>query len=154
LPFELREGDLFADEAIPALAHGCNCTGSMGRGIAVEFRTRWPEMYDAYRVECNEGRFRPGRVFVWEAPGKTIFNLGTQPVPGPSARPEYIEAAVREAVRAAETKAISVIGLPRIGAGLGGLSWDTVRHVLESVANKTHVLLAVYELPRSRAGDD
>jgi len=41
-------------------------------------------MYDAYRLECKVGRIRPGGVFVSEAPGKTIFNLGTQPPPGPA----------------------------------------------------------------------
>ena len=30
-------GDLF-DLALPALAHGCNCSGSMAGGIAVSFR--------------------------------------------------------------------------------------------------------------------
>jgi O-acetyl-ADP-ribose deacetylase (regulator of RNase III) len=123
----------------------------MGRGIAVEFRRRWPAMYDAYRLECKEGRLRPGGVFVWEAPGKTIFNLGTQPLPGPTARTEYIGAAVREAARLASAKSIAVIGMPRIGAGLGGLSWTAVQQQLESIASETEVLFAVYQRPTSNA---
>ena len=50
----------------------------MGRGIAVEFRRRWPAMFMAYRSECRERRFRPGHVFVWNA-GKlaVLCNYGS-----------------------------------------------------------------------------
>jgi O-acetyl-ADP-ribose deacetylase (regulator of RNase III) len=154
LPFEVRIGDLFEDASLSALAHGCNCAGSMGRGIAVEFRRRWPAMYQAYRRECREGRFRPGGVFVWEADDRTIFNLGTQPVPRPSAKLNYIEAAIREAVRIAESKVIPLIGMPRIGAGYGGLQWRDVRLLLESVGAESSVLLVVYELPASNTGEN
>jgi O-acetyl-ADP-ribose deacetylase (regulator of RNase III) len=154
LPFEVRIGDLFEDASLPALAHGCNCAGSMGRGIAVEFRQRWPAMYQAYRRECKEGRFRPGSVFVWEADEKTIFNLGTQPVPRPSAKLDYIEAALREAVRIAESKDIPVIGMPRVGAGYGGLQWADIRPVVESIAAESGVLLLVYELQASGAAQN
>jgi O-acetyl-ADP-ribose deacetylase (regulator of RNase III) len=145
LPLELRKGDLFADESLSALAHGCNCSGSMGRGIAVEFRKRWPAMYEAYRAECKAGRFRPGNVFVWDAPARTIFNLATQPSPGPSARLEFIDSSLNEAIRIAESRSISLIGMPRIGAGYGGLDWTAVKRILEAVGAKTEVVLAVYE---------
>lgn len=147
LPLDLREGDLFADETISALAHGCNCAGSMGRGIAVAFRTRWPAMYDAYRTECKAGRFRPGTVFVWDDPPRTIFNLATQPFPGPSARLEFIHDSLNEAVQIAESRSISLIGMPRIGAGYGGLRWTEVKRILDAVGAETKIVLAVYEGP-------
>jgi O-acetyl-ADP-ribose deacetylase (regulator of RNase III) len=149
MPIEYRVGDLFSDEGLPSLAHGCNCAGSMGRGIAVEFRRRWPAMYDAYRIECKEGRFQPGEVFVWNAADKTIFNLATQPVARPSARLEYIETALKKAVGVSVSRGITTIGMPRIGAGYGGLDWGEVRQVLEAIAGKTAVTLAVFERPVS-----
>ena len=149
MPIEFRVGDLFADKQLPSLAHGCNCAGSMGRGIAVEFRRRWPAMYDAYRKECKDGRFRPGDVFVWAAADQTIFNLATQPLPRPPARLEYVEASLRKAVRIAEERRIPLIGMPRIGAGYGGLEWPDVKAIIESIAVETPVVLAVYERPGS-----
>ena len=112
---------------------------------AVEFRKRWPAMYDAYRGECKAGRFRPGTVFVWNDPDVTIFNLATQPFPGPSARLEFIHDSLEEAVRIAESRAISLIGMPKIGAGHGGLEWTDVKRILDAVGAETDVLLAVYE---------
>jgi O-acetyl-ADP-ribose deacetylase (regulator of RNase III) len=118
----------------------------MGRGIAVEFRRRWPAMYLAYRQECLAGRFKPGGVFVWEAADKTIFNLATQSRPGPHARLDFIETSLTKAVRIAEELAVHLIAMPRIGAGYGGLDWSQVRKRLEKVAASTEVVLAVYEL--------
>ncbi len=71
-----RTGDLFSSDC-PALGQGVNTFGSMGAGIAVEFRRRWPAMYDAYRAACRTGRLRPGGIFVWEAPDRLIVNLAT-----------------------------------------------------------------------------
>lgn len=149
MPSAFRVGDLFSDPGLPALAHGCNCAGSMGRGIAVEFRRRWPDMYIAFHLECKAGRFRLGDVFVWDAADKTIFNLATQPLPRPSARLEYIDSSLRETVKIAEQRSIPVIGMPRIGAGYGGLSWRDVRRTIQAIGEDTGVVLAVYELPGS-----
>ncbi len=75
----------------------------------------------------------------------TIFNLATQPLPRPSARLEYVDASLRKAIRIAESIAIPVIGMPRIGAGYGGLQWTDVRRILEWAAAETGIILAVYE---------
>lgn len=104
-------------------------------------------MYDAYRTECREGRFQPGDVFVWEAADKTIFNLATQPLPRPSARLDYLSASLKKAVGIAASRSIRVIGMPRIGAGYGGLQWADVRSVIEAIAAGTGILLVIYELP-------
>jgi O-acetyl-ADP-ribose deacetylase (regulator of RNase III) len=111
---------------LPALGHGCNCAGAMGAGIAVVFRKRYPAMYREYRRRCAAGEFRPGDVFVWEAPDVVVYNLATQPVPGPTARLDAIEASVRAALADAEVRELPRLGIPRIGAGLGGLDWDDV----------------------------
>lgn len=130
----------------------CNCSGSMGRGIAVEFRKRWPAMYEAYRLECGSGRFQPGGVFVWKTALETIFNLATQLRPGTPARLEYIREAIRKAVSIAERESIPLIAMPRIGSGYGRLEWTDVLSVLQEIALLTSVELVVYELPGSQQG--
>ena len=67
-------GDLFANvHDVQAFAHGCNCQGSMGAGIAVTFRTRYPEMYEQYRALCkatprgfNISSIRASHLVSWE----------------------------------------------------------------------------------------
>src|SRR5262249_6706425 len=75
---EFVAGDLFANvHAAQAFAHGCNCQGSMGAGIAVGFRERYPTMYEQYRARCKaEPReFNLGDVWLWKAIRKPwVFN--------------------------------------------------------------------------------
>ena len=51
MPVEFASGELFANTYVAqAFAHGCNCQGVTGAGIAVGFRERYPEMYEQYRA--------------------------------------------------------------------------------------------------------
>src|SRR5579872_7145955 len=78
MPALFIKGDIFATEGLTAFGHGCNCAGAMGAGIAIEFKRRWPRMFDEYRARCEDGRFGLGDVFVWAEGPHTVYNLGTQ----------------------------------------------------------------------------
>jgi O-acetyl-ADP-ribose deacetylase (regulator of RNase III) len=82
MPIQFVAGDLFANRfGARALAHGCNCQGSMGAGIATGFRDRYPEMYTEYRRLCKAQprQFNPGDAWLWKAEGQPwVFNLATQ----------------------------------------------------------------------------
>ena len=140
---EYRTGDLFLQRDLRALAHGCNCAGAMGAGIAVGFKGRWPAMYRAYRERCADGSFSPGDVFVWEGPEVTVFNLGTQASWRVGATMDAVERAVLRMVAEAEVRGVEAVGMPRIAAGLGGLAWPDVDELLASVADRTIVRLVV-----------
>ena len=54
MPMVFVSGDLFDNaHGVRAFAHGCNCQGSMGAGVAKTFRARYPEMYEEYRRRCK-----------------------------------------------------------------------------------------------------
>ena len=82
MPIQYVSGDLFENVyEVQAFAHGCNCQGAMGAGIATGFRERYPEMYAQYLAMCKAEprQFNLGDVFLWREQGKpSVFNLGTQ----------------------------------------------------------------------------
>lgn len=140
------EGDLF-ESKLEALAHGCNCQGAMGKGIALRFRSKFPRMYAWYKQQCSILRFTLGNVQVWdrEPNGPIIFNLATQERWGQQANIIAIERSMRGMCKYAMEHKISKIGLPRIGAGLGGLPWEQVKEVMINVSNSyPEVELVVY----------
>lgn len=142
-------GDLFTTPDLDALAHGVNCKGAMGAGIAVEFKKRWPEMARKYRTQCygntRGGPLKPGGFYAWRSPdGLWILNLATQDKPGPFATLRWIESSLTLALGQFNER---TIGLPRIGCGIGGLAWDQVRDLLSFIGDKTSNHLVVVSRP-------
>jgi O-acetyl-ADP-ribose deacetylase (regulator of RNase III) len=150
MPIEFVSGDLFVNRfQAQALAHGCNCQGSMGAGIATGFRARYPAMFAEYRRRCKaEPRaFNLGDAWLWQADGQPwVFNLGTQEgVWRARASYEAIETALRSMRKQADSEVITRIAMPRVGAGYGGLSWKKMRAIIENVFADWSGMLYVYE---------
>lgn len=140
-------GDIFETEENIALAHGCNCAGAMGKGIAVAFKDRWPEMYQTYKGQCATGEFSPGDVFVWRDPDsdRIIFNLGTQRTWRTKALIEDIETSVENMLQRASELEVTYIAMPLIGAGLGRLPDEKVKEVLVAHSRIFPIQLIVCE---------
>ena len=130
----IPEGDIFEVENVHSYAHGCNCAGAMGRGIAAQFKERYPAMYKEYYRLCKEGKFRPGDVYDYDYGNGHIYNLGTQETWQTKAKLEYIADALEKMLTLAEKDQVSAIALPAIGAGLGGLKWEDVKVTIKDVA--------------------
>ena len=52
----IEKGDIFRIEGVSSYAHGCNCAGAMGKGIAVQFKDKYPDMYLEYKLLCKENK--------------------------------------------------------------------------------------------------
>jgi O-acetyl-ADP-ribose deacetylase (regulator of RNase III) len=145
MPAVFLKGDLFATPGLHAFAHGCNCAGAMGAGVAIEFRRRWPRMYDEYVARCADGRFALGDVFPWSEGEDTVYNLGTQAHWRKKAQRSALSKSVGRMTELAQNAGIDRVGLPRIGAGLGGLDWVRVNRILTEIGGETTVTLMVFE---------
>lgn len=146
MPIAFVSGDLFTDPSLDALAHGCNCAGAMGKGIALQFKRRFPAMYSEYRRRCAAGQFSLGDVFEWNANSILVFNLATQRTWRTKADLWAVEAAVSRMTTRATDLGIHRVGLPRIAAGLGGLDWaGQVRPLLQQIGDNAKVHLEVFE---------
>jgi O-acetyl-ADP-ribose deacetylase (regulator of RNase III) len=156
MSIEFVTGDLFAlttgENRVGALAHGVNCRGVMGSGIAPIFKARWPEMYEQYRHECARGDLTLGGMFAWQTPGgRWIYNLASQDRPGADARLDAVESSVKAALVHAEMFEVDSIAMPRIGAGIGGLDWSDVKALLVDLATEWSTRLVVVSLPGAPA---
>jgi len=145
MPITFCSGDIFETDTMVALAHGCNCAGAMGKGIAVAFKHNWPEMYQLYKSQCESGEFGLGDVFRWhdESSGRVIYNLGTQRTWKTNATLKAIEQSTANMLQQAEDTNTPEIAMPMIGAGLGGLAADDVKTVLDRLASDSQIRLLV-----------
>jgi O-acetyl-ADP-ribose deacetylase (regulator of RNase III) len=128
-------GDLLSatPDELDAIAHGCNCQGVMGAGIAKAVRAAYgEEMFQAYEAECALGIFKPGSVQVYTQilNRPILFNLAIQDQPGANARYLYVAQAIQSMVASALPGVVTRIGIPKIGAGIGGLKWEITEEVI------------------------
>lgn len=130
------KGDLFAGK-VDLIAHGCNCRGGFGSGVAYTMAKRYPKARDYYLDKFDEDGWRLGEVqFVLQWDGKWVANCATQD----SYFPRNVNHADYPAIRTAMTKVKEfakskslTIGIPKIGAGLAGGDWNVIEGILKEV---------------------
>ena len=120
------------DSPAQALVNPVNTVGVMGRGIALEFRQRYPEMYYEYRQLCRTGKLRIGQLYVYHSQDRIIVNFPTKDHWHNHSRVAYIQAGLTEFVRSYIQYDINSVSFPQLGCGLGGLDWkQQVQPVME-----------------------
>jgi len=140
-------GEMFTNEnRARAFAHNCNCEGVMNTQLAVQFRNRYPKMYEEYRRMCEAEEYKPGDVFLWQArDGMWVFNVATMEDRFLKlANRKTLEKAFREMRKQAEENSIESIAMPPLGEGIGGLYWGRTRRLLERAFKGWDGTLYVY----------
>lgn len=127
-----KSGNLF-DAPVEALVNAVNCEGVMGKGLALTFKNRFPEMFTSYAETCRKGDLRPGELHCFQSPGKPwVINFPTKDRWRNPSRLEYIESALPRLVAFVQHHGIRSIAIPALGCGLGGLKWDDVKPRIEA----------------------
>lgn len=144
-----RHGDIFSDGA-EAIVNTVNCVGVMGRGIALQFKNRYPDNFFAYAAACRDGRVNPGKMFVFPtgraANPRYVINFPTKRHWRGKSVIADIRAGLRDLVTVIHDKHIRSIALPPLGCGLGGLDWGMVKKtIVEALAPLEEVEVRVYE---------
>lgn len=130
MSYTVTQGDLLRAEA-DAIVNAVNCVGVMGKGIALQFKRKWPENFKAYKRACDAGEVRPGKVHVHEL-GKLagrphfIVNFPTKDHWRGDSKIEFVEEGLHDLVRLVKDARIRSIAIPALGCGNGGLDWAEV----------------------------
>jgi hypothetical protein len=64
------------DTPADAYVNTINCVGVMGAGIALEFKNRYPKMFDHYKELCLKHAIRPGDCYTYFDQEHQIYLLG------------------------------------------------------------------------------
>lgn len=141
------EGDMLINAyGAQAFAHGVNCAGVMGAGIAAQLKRYYPDMFGEYRAACLRGDLKLGDVQVWKNKnGFAILNLGTQSRPGAPAELLALHIALSSTRYLLDESRIASLAMPRIGCGLGKLEWKVVRPLVQQMFEQWQGMVYVYE---------
>jgi O-acetyl-ADP-ribose deacetylase (regulator of RNase III) len=126
-------GDLFMFD-VDAIAHGVNCRGYMGAGIAASFKQRFPQMFQEYRKHCLDGTLHPGGIYAYRHGHRYIYNIASQRDPGATARVEWLRLGLHIMLFHASRNNVQTIAIPWIGCGIGGLEKADLVEILDELA--------------------
>lgn len=127
---EYKTGDMFCSGA-ECLVNTVNCEGYMGKGIAYQFKQKFPDNNRSYVKACKNGSLRPGRLHIFVEDGITIINFPTKDGWRENSKFSYIEAGLDEFVKILPGLNVKTVAIPPLGCGNGGLPWPTVKALIE-----------------------
>jgi len=146
---ELTQGDILQADA-EALVNTVNCVGIMGRGIALQFKKRFPDNFKHYKAVCDKKELQPGKMFINDLNRlynpRYVVNFPTKRHWKGKSRMEDIESGLQALVAEVRKRDIQSIAIPPLGCGLGGLRWVDVRvRIEEAFKDLTDVKVLLYE---------
>ena len=128
------------------LVNTVNCIGVMGKGMALECKLRFPEMFIKYKDSCDKKLFKPGYLQIYKNSKPWILNFPTKIHWKDPSKIEYLEKGLKKFQDEYLNKNISSIAFPLLGASLGGLSeelvYETMTKYLEPLNN---IDIEIYE---------
>ena len=133
-----------------ALVNTVNTVGVMGKGIALQFKERFPQNFKIYQAAFKKGELQIGKMLVVKESNlegeKTIINFPTKAEWFKKSKYEYIEQGLKDLVRVVNEYQIKSISIPPLGCGNGGLSWDKVKNLIsEGLKELKDVDIIIYE---------
>jgi O-acetyl-ADP-ribose deacetylase (regulator of RNase III) len=121
---------------VEAIVNTVNCVGIMGKGIALQFKRKWPANFRAYEAACEAGQVVPGKMFIFDAGGllrpRYIINFPTKQHWRGDSKLEFVEQGLVDLVRQIKLLGIKSVAVPPLGCGNGGLDWEDVRPRIEA----------------------
>jgi O-acetyl-ADP-ribose deacetylase (regulator of RNase III) len=149
---EIRTGDIFESGA-EMLVNPVNCVGVMGKGLAAEFKKRFPDAFKPYKAACSAGEVQPGKLMVVQRPVRQNATPGPEyvvhfPTKNHWRQPSqyrYVKSGLEQLKELVASVQPRCVALPALGCGLGGLEWTRVRAMIEEVLGESDTEFLVYE---------
>ncbi|BAY84720.1 hypothetical protein NIES267_42160 [Calothrix parasitica NIES-267] len=121
MSLDIIKGNLFTSNC-QTLVNTVNCVGVMGAGIALEFRLRYPQMYERYVEICNSNLLDIGKLWLYKSEHRWVLNFPTKKHWKRASKIEFLQLGLQKFVDTYEKKGITSIAFPLLGSLNGGIS--------------------------------
>ena len=142
----LLRGNIFSTK-MQTIVNTVNCDGVMGKGLALSFRLRYPQMFERYRELCREGLFTVGKLWLYngDSSQRWVLNFPTKDHWKDPSQMEYIEMGLQKFVDTYKDHGIMSIAFPILGTNNGGLDKDAVRQLMQSYLSQCDISVEIYD---------
>lgn len=121
-------GNIFNTKAM-AVVNTVNCVGAMGKGIALDFKLRYPEMFKEYQRICFQHLLKPGQILPYKKSSPIILNFAIKDDWKEPSKIEWIEETLKKFVDNYKKLGITSVAFPWMGAMNGGLPIEVIKEL-------------------------
>ena len=140
-----KKGNIFNSKAM-AIVNTVNCVGAMGKGIALDFKLRYPEMFREYQKICFRHMLKPGQILPYTKSSPIILNFAIKDDWKDPSRVEWIEQTLQKFVDNYQSMGITSVAFPWMGAMNGGLPFEVIQQLTRKYLSKLDdIEIEVYE---------
>jgi O-acetyl-ADP-ribose deacetylase (regulator of RNase III) len=137
-------GNLFESKA-QTIVNAVNCVGIMGKGIALEFKKRFPHMFKDYTTRCERKEVRLGQPYLFKAKQLPhVLNFPTKDHWRSASKLTDLEMGLQCLLDHYKEWGISSIAVLALGCGEGGLEWRIVCPTLYRYLSKMDIPVEIY----------
>ncbi len=141
--FKALIGDMFGSDA-QTLVNTVNCVGVMGKGVALEFKKRYPAMFEDYARRCERKLVKLGEPYLYKDRDVSILNFPTKDHWRSASRIADIEKGLTHLAEHFEHWGITSLSMPPLGCGNGGLEWSEVGPLIYRKLHHLPIDIEVY----------
>jgi len=137
-------GNLFESKA-QTLVNAVNCVGIMGRGIAFQFKQRFPEMYADYAKRCEQHLVKLGQPYLFSPLFPPwILNFPTKEHWRSHTKLDSIHQGLEYLLGSYQARGFTSLAVPALGCGEGQLEWDEVGPILYGYLKQMNIPIDLY----------
>ena len=138
------KGNIFNSKC-QTIVNTVNCVRVMGKGLALEFRYRYPEMFNDYVKKCKANLIKTGELTIWKQSTPWIINFPTKNHWKNPSKIEYITDGLDFFANNYKRWDITSVAFPRLGTTNGKLEWPIVRKVMYESLKNLDLNIEIYE---------
>lgn len=144
---QVLTGDIFRSKA-QTLVNPVNCVGVMGKGIAFQFRKRFPDMYEDYAARCAKEQVHLGGPYLYRrSVPPWILNFPTKGHWKSASHLGDIVEGIEYLARQYRSWGITSLAVPALGRGEGNLKWRIVGPTLLRLLGHMDIPIELYAPP-------
>lgn len=114
-----------------AIVNTINCKGFMGKGIALEFSLRYPDLLIKYQQKCQKNEINIGKMFYYKTDNQIIVNFPTKDDFKLPSQYDWIKKGIKDFKNTYKFHNIASIAFPPLGCGNGELNFNIVKKIIE-----------------------
>ena len=139
------KGNIFNSKA-QTIVNTVNCVGVMGKGIALVFKLRYPNMFELYQKYCAQHLIGIGKLWIYKGDESDpwVLNFPTKTHWKLPSEYDYIEKGLQKFVETYKERGITSIAFPLLGANNGGLDSEKVMQIMQEYLGQCDIPVEIF----------